>query len=330
MLKLTEFDYPLPKELIAQYPLENREGAKLMVVDRKTGTISHKIFKEITGFFKKNDLLVLNDTKVLHCRLMGKKITGGRVEILLTRRLNGTTFSCLVQPSRTKVGEKIIFAFGKITGFLSSRGQISFKQPDADAIYEFGVVPLPPYIKREPEDLDTVYYQTVYAKNAGALASPTAGLHFTPESLKQINLAGVNLAYVTLHVGLGTFRPVKCENIIEHKMEPEQFLVPDAAIAALAKVKTDQGRVIAVGTTSLRVLETYASGRKEGNTDLFIYPGYKFALVDCLLTNFHLPMTTLLMLVCAFGGKELMLKAYQEAVDNKYRFYSYGDAMLIV
>ncbi|MFA5287446.1 MAG: tRNA preQ1(34) S-adenosylmethionine ribosyltransferase-isomerase QueA, partial [Candidatus Omnitrophota bacterium] len=194
----------------------------------------------------------------------------------------------------------------------------------------FGVVPLPPYIKREPEDLDIVYYQTVYAKNEGALASPTAGLHFTPESLKEINSAGVNLAYVTLHVGLGTFRPVKCENIIEHKMEPEYFLVPDAAIAALNKAKAEQGRIIAVGTTSLRTLETYASGRKEGNTDLFIYPGYKFALVDCLLTNFHLPMTTLFMLVCAFGGKELMTKAYQEAVDKKYRFYSYGDAMLII
>ena len=330
MLKLTEFDYPLPKELIAQYPLEKREEARLLIVNRKTGTISHGVFKDILGFFRKNDLLVLNDTKVLHCRLMGNKITGGRIEILLTRRLNGTTFSCLVQPSRTKVGEKILFAAGKITGILSSRGQISFKQSDADIIYDYGIVPLPPYIKRDPEDLDRVYYQTVYAKNEGALASPTAGLHFTQESLKQIHGAGVNLAYVTLHVGLGTFRPVRCENITEHKMEPEYFLVPDAAIAALSKVKKDQGRVIAVGTTSLRALETYASGRKEGNTDLFIYPGYKFALVDCLLTNFHLPTTTLLMLVCAFGGKDLMMKAYQEAVENKYRFYSYGDAMLII
>ncbi|MCX5669469.1 MAG: S-adenosylmethionine:tRNA ribosyltransferase-isomerase, partial [Candidatus Omnitrophica bacterium] len=221
MLKLTEFDYLLPKDLIAQYPLQKREEARLLIVNRKTGTISHGVFKEIFGFFKKNDLLVLNDTKVLHCRLMGKKSTGGRVEILLTRRINGTTFACLVQPSRTKVGEKIVFAAGKITGILSSRGQISFKQLDADTIYNYGIVPLPPYIKREPEDLDTVYYQTVYAKNVGALASPTAGLHFTRESLKQIHGAGVNLAYVTLHVGLGTFRPVRCENITEHKMEPE-------------------------------------------------------------------------------------------------------------
>jgi S-adenosylmethionine:tRNA ribosyltransferase-isomerase len=330
MLKLSEFDYPLPKELIAQYPLTKREQARLLVVNRQAGTISHGIFKDVAAYFRKNDLLVLNDTKVLHCRLMGKKITGGRVEILLTRRLNGTAFSCLVQPSRTKTGEKIIFASGKITGTLSGRGQISFKQADADDIYNHGIVPLPPYIKREPEDLDKDYYQTVYAKNEGALASPTAGLHFTPESLKEIQAAGVNLAYVTLHVGLGTFRPVKCENITEHKMDAESFLVPDAAVAALNKVKVDKGRVIAVGTTSLRALETYASGRKEGNTDLFIYPGYKFALTDCLLTNFHLPKTTLLMLTCAFGGRDLIMKAYQEAVEKQYRFYSYGDAMLIL
>ena len=330
MMKLTEFDYPLPKELIAQYPLEKREQARLLVVNRKTGSIGHELFKNISGFFKKNDLLVLNDTKVLNCRLLGNKITGGRVEILLTRRDNGTTFSCLVQPSRTKVGEKIVFAAGAITGTLIRRGQISFKQSDADRIYNFGIVPLPPYIKREPEDLDKVYYQTVYAKNEGALASPTAGLHFTQSALKQIQDTGVSLAYLTLHVGLGTFRPVRTENITEHKMEPEYFLVPDTTITALADAKDKKGRIIAVGTTSLRALETFSTGRKEGHTDLFVYPGHKFALVDCLLTNFHFPMTTLLMLVCAFGGKDLMLKAYQEAVDKKYRFYSYGDAMLII
>ncbi len=330
MLKLAEFDYPLPKELIAQYPLKNREEARLLVINRATGQIIHSVFKDIRQFLKKNDLLVLNDTKVLHCRLIGKKTTGGKVEILLTRRINGTTFSCLIQPSRTKVSENIIFADGKIKGVISGRGQISFKQSDADTIYDFGIVPLPPYIKREPEDLDTVYYQTVYAKNAGALASPTAGLHFSQELLKDIRAGSVNFAYLILHVGLGTFRPVKCEDITEHKMEPEYFLVPDAAIALLNQAKADKQRIIAVGTTALRALETYAAGRKEGNTDLFIYPGYKFKLVDCLLTNFHLPKTTLLMLVCAFGGTELMLKAYQEAVDKKYRFYSYGDAMLIV
>ncbi|MFA5231009.1 MAG: tRNA preQ1(34) S-adenosylmethionine ribosyltransferase-isomerase QueA [Candidatus Omnitrophota bacterium] len=330
MLTLSEFDYPLPKELIAQYPLEKREDARLMVVDRKTGKITHAVFNDVGSFFKQKDLLVLNDTKVLHCRLMGKKTTGGRVEILLTRRLNGSTFSCLVQPSRTKIGEKILFAEGKISGALSARGQISFKQPDADVIYNYGVVPLPPYIKREPVDSDKVYYQTVYAKNEGALASPTAGLHFTEKMLADLPLQGIQLAYVTLHVGLGTFRPVRCENILEHKMEPEYFQVPDEAIAKLKQAKEDHGRIIAVGTTALRTLETYADGRKEGNTDLFIYPGYKFKLVDCLLTNFHLPMTTLFMLVCAFGGEKLMKQAYQEAVEKKYRFYSYGDAMLIL
>jgi len=302
-----------------------------MVLDRKEGSISHKIFRQIDGFFRKGDLLVLNDTRVLHCRLMGHKKTGGRVEILLTRRINGSDFSCLVQPSRTKVGEKIIFGpAGDVTGVLSSRGRISFKQNDADRIYELGVVPLPPYIRRQPEDLDKVYYQTVYAREEGALASPTAGLHFTQDSLQRLQGEGIRLAYVTLHVGLGTFRPVRCENIIEHKMEAEHFSVPDATVEALAEVKKNKGRVIAVGTTSLRTLETYASGRREGNTDLFIYPGYKFKLADCLLTNFHLPMTTLFMLVCAFAGKDLALKAYQEAVENKYRFYSYGDAMLIL
>lgn len=330
MPKLAEFDYPLPKELIAQYPLKDREAARLLIVDRKTGKLSHGIFKDIGSFFKKNDLLVLNDTRVLHCRLMGKKITGGRVEILLTRRTNGTTFSCLIQPSRTKVKEVILFAGGKIKGTICGRGKISFKQADADQIYNFGVVPLPPYIKREPEDLDKIYYQTVYAKNEGALASPTAGLHFSHDSLENIQAKGVNLAYVTLHVGLGTFRPVKCEEITEHKMEPEYFSVPDETVELIKQTKINSGRIIAVGTTALRALETFADGRKEGNTDLFIYPGYKFKLVDCILTNFHLPKTTLLMLVCAFAGKELMLKAYQEAVDKKYRFYSYGDAMLII
>ncbi|MDD5107986.1 MAG: tRNA preQ1(34) S-adenosylmethionine ribosyltransferase-isomerase QueA [Candidatus Omnitrophica bacterium] len=330
MLKLSEFDYPLPKELIAQYPLKDRDQARLLIVNRTSGQIKHGVFKDILQFFKKNDLLVLNDTKVLHCRLMGKKITGGKVEILLTRRMNGTTFSCLIQPSRTKIGENIIFAQGKIKGTICARGQISFKQSDADTIYNFGIVPLPPYIKREPEDLDTIYYQTVYAKNEGALASPTAGLHFSQDSLESIASSGVNLGFITLHVGLGTFRPVKCEEIIEHKMEPEYFFVPDKTVELLNKTKANKGRIIAVGTTALRALETYADGFCQGNTDLFIYPGYKFKLVGCLLTNFHLPKTTLLMLVCAFAGQDLMLKAYREAVDKKYRFYSYGDAMLII
>jgi S-adenosylmethionine:tRNA ribosyltransferase-isomerase len=330
MLKLSEFDYPLPKDLIAQYPLKKREAARLLIVNRKTGRFIHAVFKDIRGVFEENDLLVLNDTKVLNCRLIGKKITGGKVEVLLTRRINGTTFSCLVKPSRTKVGEKLFFANGVVKGFLSSRGHISFKQSDADSIYDIGIVPLPPYIKRQPEEIDALYYQTVYAKNDGALASPTAGLHFTKSLVKDIQAEGVKLAYITLHVGLGTFRPVKCQDITSHKMDSEYFFIPDATAALLSQTKTNGGKVVAVGTTSLRALEAYSGSRKEGNTDLFIYPGYRFKLVDCLLTNFHFPMTTLFMLVCAFAGRELMLKAYQEAVDRKYRFYSYGDAMLII
>jgi len=330
MLELSEFDYPLPKELIAQRPLVKREDARLMVLDRKAKKISHATFKDLGNFLRIHDLLVLNDTKVLHCRLIGNKVTGGKVEILLTARLNGTTFSCLVQPSRTKVGEKILFSGGKIKGALSSRGQISFSQKDADVIYDYGIVPLPPYIKRDPEESDKVNYQTVYARQPGALASPTAGLHFTEDLLKKIKEQGVDLAFVTLHVGLGTFRPVRCADITQHHMEPEFFQVPEATVKAIHQAKGATGRVIAVGTTALRTLETFNDGRKEGHTNLFIFPGYKFKLADCLLTNFHLPMTTLFMLVCAFGGKDLVKQAYFEAVEKKYRFYSYGDAMLIV
>lgn len=329
-MKLSNFDYELPKDLIAQYPLKERHKAKLLVLNRAQGTIEHYLFEDVLKFLNKDDLLVLNNTKVLTCRLMGRKATGGKVEVLLTRRKTGSIFECLIQPSRTKTGEKIIFAEGKITGIISGRGEISFKLPDANAIYQFGQVPLPPYIKREPEDLDKVYYQTVYAEKEGAIASPTAGLHFTDEILKEIASLGIDTAYLTLHVGLGTFKPVKSEDITEHQMEPEYFNLPKNAQEKIESARLNKKRILAVGTTSLRALESYANGVKEGNTDLFIYPGYKFKIVDSLLTNFHLPKTTLFMLVCAFGGEALMKKAYQEAVGQKYRFYSYGDAMLII
>jgi S-adenosylmethionine:tRNA ribosyltransferase-isomerase len=329
-MKLSNFDYELPKDLIAQYPLKERHKAKLLVVNRANGSIEHRFFEDILSYLNKDDLLILNNTKVLACRLMGRKATGGKVEVLLTRRKTGSIFECLIQPSRTKTGEKIIFAEGKITGIISGRGEISFKLEDANAIYKFGQVPLPPYIKREPEDLDKIYYQTVYAEKEGAIASPTAGLHFTEELLKEIASRGIDSAYITLHVGLGTFKPVKSDNITEHKMEPEYFNVPKNTQEKIENARLDKKRIVAVGTTSLRALESYANGVKEGNTDLFIYPGYKFKLVGSLLTNFHLPKTTLFMLVCAFGGENLMKKAYQEAVAQKYRFYSYGDAMLII
>ena len=331
MLKLSNFDYELPKDLIAQYPLEKREEARLMVVNRQSSEIEHRVFKDITAYLKNGDLLVLNDTKVLTCRLMGHKATGGKVEILLTKRKSGSTFDALIQPSRTKIGEKIFFdQDNKIAGIVTNRKEITFQLKDANAIYEIGQVPLPPYIKREPEPLDKEYYQTVYADKVGAIASPTAGLHFTKELIKNIEVSGVNFAYVTLHVGLGTFKPVTSDNILEHEMEPETFQIPKPAQEKIEEARKNHSRIIPVGTTSLRTLEAYASGAKEGQTNLFIYPGYKFKLANCLLTNFHLPKTTLFMLVCAFGGEGLMKKAYQEALDKKYRFYSYGDAMLII
>ncbi|MDD5027768.1 MAG: tRNA preQ1(34) S-adenosylmethionine ribosyltransferase-isomerase QueA [Candidatus Omnitrophica bacterium] len=329
-MKLSDFDYGLPKELIAQYPLEEREGARLMVVKRSSKTIEDGIFKDFSAYLKKGDLLVLNDTKVLTCRLIGHKATGGKVEILLTKRKSGSTFDALVQPSRTKVGEKVFFGKNKIAGVITNRREISFKPKDAESIYELGQVPLPPYIRREPEELDKDYYQTVYANKEGAIASPTAGLHFTEELLKKIELSGVDIAHLTLHVGLGTFKPVTFEDITKHKMEPEFFQVSKQAQEKLEKARKNKSRIIAVGTTSLRALEAYADGIKEGWTSLFIYPGYKFKLVDCLLTNFHLPKTTLFMLTCAFGGEKLIKQAYQEAVNKQYRFYSYGDAMLII
>jgi len=330
MLKLSDFDYCLPKDLIAQYPLVERESAKLLVLNRKEKTIEHYSFKEILKFLAKDDLLVLNDTKVLTCRLIGHKITGGKVEVLLVKRINGSTFEAMIQPSRTKVGEKIIFGDGKVIGVVSNRREISFKPNDAEVIYQLGQVPLPPYIRREPEDLDKDYYQTIYAKKEGAIASPTAGLHFTTPLLEKLAKNGVDIAYLTLHVGVGTFKPVVVDDITEHQMEPEFFQVPKDTQEKIGEAQKRESRIIAVGTTSLRALESYASGTKEGHTDLFIYPGYKFKLVNCLLTNFHLPKTTLFMLTCAFGGEELIKQAYKEAVDKKYRFYSYGDAMLII
>ncbi|MBN2830943.1 MAG: tRNA preQ1(34) S-adenosylmethionine ribosyltransferase-isomerase QueA [Candidatus Omnitrophica bacterium] len=339
-MKLSDFDYSLPVELIAQYPLTERESARLLIVDRLNKKITHASFKDFSGYLKRGDLLALNNTKVLTCRLLGHKGTGGKAKVLLTKRKNGSTFEALIQPSRTKVGERIKFNHGTVTAVITNRKEISFQKRDADNIYKLGEVPLPPYIKREPEDLDRDYYQTVYAQKEGAIASPTAGLHFTRKILGEIEADGINLAYLTLHVGLGTFKPVVLEDITRHEMESEYFQVPKPAQESIDETRKNKGKIIAVGTTTLRALEAYAIGLKEGFTDLFIYPGYKFKIVDSLLTNFHLPKTTLFMLVCAFcaagasvsgeGGIALMKKAYQEAIDKKYRFYSYGDAMLIV
>lgn len=330
MLKLSDFDYILPKELIAQYPLEERDASRLLILERTKGTIKHSTFRDIAEYLKKDDLLVLNDTKVMPSRLIGSRITGGKVEALLLNRKDGSTFNALLKPSRLKLKEKINFNGHKIQAQITGKNELRFDITDIDAIYRLGVMPLPPYIKRKPEDSDRARYQTVYAREEGAVASPTAGLHFTEELLEKIRNAGVNIAYITLHVGYATFKPVKADDITQHKMEPEYFKIPKSTAALIEKARLNRQRIITVGTTSLRTLETYAVGKKEGQTNLFIYPGYKFKLVDGLLTNFHLPRTTLFMLVSAFAGEKLIQQAYEEAIEKKYRFYSYGDAMLIV
>jgi S-adenosylmethionine:tRNA ribosyltransferase-isomerase len=329
-MKLSDFDYYLPKELIAQYPLEKRDEAKLLVLNRQTQNIEHGIFKDVGEYLRKDDLLVLNNTKVLPCRLLGRRPSGGRVELLLLNRKDGLTFDALIKPSRVKPGERIAFNGGKIFAVLSGRKEVTFQAPSAEAVYGLGRMPLPPYIKREPQDLDNLYYQTVYACREGAVAAPTAGLHFTSSLLEDISAQGIKIVYVTLHVGQATFTPVKTEDITEHKMEKEYFKISEETAGHIETARQQKKRILAVGTTSLRVLETYASRATEGYTDLFIYPGYQFKIVDGLLTNFHLPKTTLFMLVSAFAGTGLTQEVYRQAIEKKYRFYSYGDCMLII
>lgn len=329
-MRLSDFDYHLPQELIAVYPRTNREEARLLVLNRKENTIEHRIFRDIVEYLAPGDLLVLNDTKVLHCRLVGRRKTGGKVELLLLKHLGGLEFEALLKPGRLKMGEKIFFGSDAVSCSITDRDKAAFQAKSLDEIFALGKIPLPPYIKREPESLDNEYYQTVYAKHEGSVASPTAGLHFTEELLERIKSKGVSVARVTLHVGHATFKPVKAENIIEHKMGKEYFNVGLEAARLIENARQEQSRIFAVGTTSCRVLESYAAGLREGFTDLYIYPGYSFKSVDCLLTNFHLPKTTLFLLVCAFAGENLAKKAYQEAVAMGYRFYSYGDAMLVL
>jgi S-adenosylmethionine:tRNA ribosyltransferase-isomerase len=329
-MKLSDFDYDLPKELIAQYPLKDRDAARLMVLDRKNKSIRHDTFSNITSYLRKGDLLVLNNTRVLPARLFGLRKTGGKVEVLLLNRKEGLKFEAMLKPGRLKLNERISFNGGKIYAEVTAKDEISFYAKDLQEIYCQGVMPLPPYIKRRPEDLDNVFYQTVYASLDGAVAAPTAGLHFTQELIAAVGSGGAEIAYITLHVGPGTFKPVKKEDITMHLMDPEQFNVPRQAGELINKTRASGNRIFAVGTTSLRTLETFAAGKSEGSTDLFVYPGYEFKLTDCLLTNFHLPRTTLFMLACAFTGTGFLKAAYDEAIEKKYRFYSYGDAMLII
>lgn len=333
MLKLADFDYDLPKELIAQHPLKERDSSRILILDRRSGEITHNIFKDIGSYLRAGDLLVLNDTKVEKCRLLGSRLTGGKAEVLLLNKKDGLVFDALIRPARVKPGEKLIFNSGSVSCEVTGRNEVSFRAKDTQEIYNLGVMPLPPYIKRKAEDPDTLTYQTVYAKNPGAIASPTAGLHFTESLFQALKEKGVGVEFLTLHVGYATFKPVKCEDVTQHAMEYERFEVSPDVFKRIKEARLNQRRVIAVGTTSMRVLETldFEASQPElkGKTNLFIYPGYKFRNVDSLITNFHLPHTTLLMLVSAFAGIDNIKKAYQEAIAKKYRFYSYGDAMFI-
>lgn len=339
MLRLSDFDYTLPRELIAQYPLKKRDTSRLLVLDRNTYEIQHKTFTDIVGYFKKKDILVLNNTKVIPARLIGRKITGGKVDCLLLERKSDTDFSALLKPSDIKPGHRIYFDDDFLEAAVIDKGILCFNTADIDYIYSKGVMPLPPYIKRLPEKLDIERYQTIFAKRPGAVAAPTAGLHFTKGLLSKIKAKGVGIAFVTLHINYATFNPVKEEDISKHKMYKEYYQISKHTLDLIRRAKESKGEIVCVGTTSVRVLETLANlimdhgptaSNYEGYTDLFIYPGYKFKMVDHLLTNFHLPRTTLLMLVSAFAGRDNIMRVYREAIKQRYRFLSFGDAMLII
>ncbi|MCP4650007.1 MAG: tRNA preQ1(34) S-adenosylmethionine ribosyltransferase-isomerase QueA [PVC group bacterium] len=347
-MNISEFDYDLSKELIAQFPAQKRDDSRLLIVDRKKDSITHSSFKELERLFNPGDALVLNNAKVRPVRLIGK-IGEREVDVLLVERLDKNQYLIKAKPgSKFKPDREVVFKDGKAKAVcreseLAKQQQMKLLEfnnsEDIETILdEIGDMPLPPYIKRKSKAEDNLRYQTVYASNPGAIAAPTAGLHFTNETLKSFKENSIDAIYLTLHVGLGTFTPVKTDNITQHKMHRESFELSSAAVGKIEKVKESGNRICAVGTTACRVLEACTKKENEkfnlkagvGDTDIFIYPGYDFKAVDMMLTNFHLPRTTLMMLVCAFGGKELMLKAYAEAVKEKYRFYSYGDCMIII
>ncbi|MDO4261064.1 MAG: tRNA preQ1(34) S-adenosylmethionine ribosyltransferase-isomerase QueA [Eubacteriales bacterium] len=341
-MNLHDFYYDLPEELIAQDPLEDRAGSRLLVLDRQTGKNEHHVFREIIDYLHPGDCLVVNDTKVIPARLIGsKEDTGAKIEVLLLKRTSDQTWETLVKPGKkAKPGAVISFGDGLLKGEVLSVAEdgnrmIRFVY---DGIFEeildrLGQMPLPPYITHQLKDKNR--YQTVYAKHDGSAAAPTAGLHFTPELLDAIRKKGVKIAHVTLHVGLGTFRPVKVENILDHHMHSEFYVVEEEQARLINDTKAAGGRIVAVGTTSCRTLES-ATGEDgvlragSGWTDIFIYPGYRFRMIDSLVTNFHLPESTLMMLVSAFAGRDRIMEAYAEAVRERYRFFSFGDAMLIL
>lgn len=342
MMKKEDFYFKLPEELIAQDPLEDRSASRLLVLDKESGKIEHRMFRDIKAYLKPGDCLVINDTKVIPARLIGSKIgTDAKIEILLLKRKENDIWETLVKPGKkAKPGTKISFGEGLLIGEVidvveegNRLIQFSYQGIFEEILDQLGQMPLPPYITHQLENKNR--YQTVYAKHSGSAAAPTAGLHFTPELLKEIKESGVDIAHVTLHVGLGTFRPVKVENIQEHHMHSEFYHMEASEAEKINRAKREGHRIICVGTTSCRTIESAAKpdgtlSECSGWTEIFIYPGYQFKVLDCLLTNFHLPESTLIMLVSALAGREHVLHAYEEAVKEQYRFFSFGDAMLIV
>lgn len=340
-MKTDDFDYYLPEELIAQTPLKKRDSSRMLVLDKQNGNIFHKTFSDIIDYLNPGDTLVLNDTKVIPARIIGvKEETGAVIELLLLKNIDDNNWECLTRPAkRVKVGTVISFGDGMLKATCSSVGEegirvfsLSYDGILYEILDKLGTMPLPPYIHEKLEDQSR--YQTVYAKNIGSAAAPTAGLHFTKELLNDIKNKNVNIAYLTLHVGLGTFRPVNVEDVTKHKMHTEYYSISKETCDIINKTKESGNKIVVVGTTSVRVLETVMNRFGElkecsGVTDIFIYPGYKFKIVDNLITNFHLPKSTLVMLVSALAGKDNIMKAYHEAVLNKYRFFSFGDAMFI-
>jgi len=349
-MKLSEFSFDLPEELIAEYPSENRDEARLMVIHRETGKIEHRLFKDIINYFGEGDVMIMNNTRVFPARMYGnKEKTGAKIEVFLLRELNRESllWDVLVDPARKiRIGNKLYFGdddslVAEVIDNTTSRGRtlrFLFDGPYEEfkaKITELGETPLPKYIKREVEDSDEERYQTIYAKEEGAVAAPTAGLHFSRELLKRLELKGVNFAEVTLHVGLGTFRSVEVEDLTKHKMDSEQVIITEKAANIVNEAKKNKKRVCAIGTTSMRAVETSVSTDNmlkafDGWTNKFIFPPYEFSIADSLVTNFHTPLSTLLMMISAFCGHDLMMEAYHEAIKEKYKFYSYGDAMLIL
>mgnify|MGYP001776318448 CR=1 FL=1 len=339
-MKKSDFYFELPPELIAQTPLEKRDSSRLMCMDRETGEVSHRVFSDLAELLRPGDCLVMNDSRVLPARLLGTRETGGAVEVLLLRDLGGGEWECLTRPGRkTRPGTRLSFGGGELSADVVSVAEggnrvIKFNYDGIflEVLERLGKMPLPPYIKEELQDSER--YQTVYSRELGSAAAPTAGLHFTKELLEKIAAKGVRECFVTLHVGLGTFRPVKEDEIEDHDMHSEFCIIPEETARIITETKRAGGRVVCVGTTSCRTIESFANedgtvDAKSGWTDIFIYPGYKFKCMDALITNFHLPESTLVMLVSAFAGREHILNAYNEAVANKYRFFSFGDAMYL-